>query len=281
MSSPSITPLVYNYDSEEDENFHQESQDRTGYDKNNEGYITQPIQPDISKVVNPLKRKVPLSDYWVNFPGASSSALADVKITISDKVIALWKGNNTENNSIEVSIEDADLHEFGKFLTSQLSFFHPLIQIKSSKVVIENKKKNLANARMVMGSLIMNANYHVHHHKEFLFEFDKNFIRPIQLHQQTIISMVRDIRASLLPKNIPPICRRKIITAPLISTSLWNIPPECEKTLEDMKKYRTQFFRERRQILRSSPRGRRFSRGSFRGSRPLTKKASSSRHTSK
>ena len=110
LSSPSRTPLVYNYDSEEDEIIHQQSQDHTSYDQYDEGYITQPIQPDISKVVNPLKRKVPLSDYWVNFPGASSSALADVKITISDKVIALWKGNNTENNSIEVSIEDADLH---------------------------------------------------------------------------------------------------------------------------------------------------------------------------
>ena len=84
MSSPSRTPLVYNYDSEEDEIIHQQSQDRTSYDQYDEGYITQPIKPEISKVVDPLKRKVPLSKYWVKFPGASSSALAEVQIPISD-----------------------------------------------------------------------------------------------------------------------------------------------------------------------------------------------------
>ena len=159
--------------------FHQQSQDRTGYDKNVEGYITQPIKPEISKVVDPLKRKVPLSDYWVNFPGASSSALADVKVTISDKVIALWKGNNTDNTLIEISIEDADLHEFGKFLTSKLSFYHPLIQVTKPKIAMENKKKILSNARIIMGNLIANANHQVQHYKDFLFDFDKNYIRPI------------------------------------------------------------------------------------------------------
>ena len=83
MSSPSSTPLVYNYDSEEDAKIHLESHDRSKNDQY-EGYITQPIKTEISKVVDPLKRKVPLSKYWVKFPGASSSALADVQIPISD-----------------------------------------------------------------------------------------------------------------------------------------------------------------------------------------------------
>ena len=64
--------------------FYQQSQDRTGYDKNVEGYITQPIKPEISKVVDPLKSKVPLSKYWIKFPSASPSALAEVRIPISD-----------------------------------------------------------------------------------------------------------------------------------------------------------------------------------------------------
>ena len=87
MSSPSITPLVYNYESEEDENDHQDNlQNYSIDDQYAEGYIAQPIKPDISKVIDPLKRKVPLSNYSVNFPGASSSALADVKITRSDNI---------------------------------------------------------------------------------------------------------------------------------------------------------------------------------------------------
>ena len=87
MSSPSITPLVYNYGSENDENNHQDN--LQNYSINNkcaEGYIAQPIKPDISKVVDPLKRKIPLFNSLVNLPGASSSALADVQITISDDI---------------------------------------------------------------------------------------------------------------------------------------------------------------------------------------------------
>ena len=87
MSSPSLTPLVYNYEGENDENNHQDNlQNYSINDQYAEGYIAQPIKPDISKVVDPLKRKIPLSNSWVNFPGASSSALADVQITISDNI---------------------------------------------------------------------------------------------------------------------------------------------------------------------------------------------------
>ena len=282
LSSPSINPLVYNYESEEDENDHEENlQNYSIEDQSAEGYIAQPIKPEISKVVEPLKRKIPLSNYWVNFPGASSSALADVKITISDKVIALWKGHNTDNTLIEITIEDSDLHEFGKFLSSKLSFHHPLISEPKNKMVMDIKKKLLLNARIIMGNLIANANNQVQHHKDFLFDFDKNYIRPIQLQQQSIISMVREIRAYLLPRSLDKLIKSKIISAPLLSTSIWNIPPECEKALEEANRKRNQFFRGRRPNFRFSLRGQRFSRGSFRGSRPLTKKASSSKLTSK
>ena len=259
---------------------HQESHDCSKNDQH-EGYISQPNSPNISKVVEPLKRKAPLSEYWLNYPRASSSAHADVKVTISEKVIALWKGDNTDKTSIEVSIEDADLHEFGKFLSSKLLYYHPLIPFSKATAALETKKKLLSHARIVMGNLITNADYHVSSHKDFFYDFDKHYIRPIQLQHQTIISMVKDIRASLLPKTLQPVCRGKIISAPIKSASIWNIPPECEKALEDLKRNRNRFFRERRTKFRSSPRGRRFSKGSFRGSKPLTKKASSSRPTSK
>ena len=50
-------------------------------------------------------------------------------------------------------------------------------------------------ARLVLNSLIATANEQVQQHEKFLVEFDKNYIRPIQLQQQTIISMVKDYRA--------------------------------------------------------------------------------------
>ena len=178
LSSPSRPPLVYNYESEEDEIIHQESHDLSKNDQH-EGYISQPNSPNISKVVEPLKRKAPLSEYWLNYPRASSSAHADVKVTISEKVIALWKGDNTDKTSIEVSIEDADLHEFGKFLSSKLLYYHPLIPFSKASAALETKKKLLSHARIVMGNLITNADYHVSSHKDFFYDFDKHYIRPI------------------------------------------------------------------------------------------------------
>ena len=99
--------------------------------------------------------------------------------------------------------------------------------------------------------------------------------------QQSIISKVREIKAYLIPPSLDKLSKRKLISAPLISTSIWNIPPESEKALEEANRKRNQIFRGRRPNFRFSLRGQRFSRGSFRGSRPLTRKASSSKLTGK
>ena len=93
-----------------------------------------------------------------------------------------------------------------------------------------------------MGNLIANTNNQVQHHKDFLFNHDKNYIRPIQLQQQSIKSMVKEIRAYLLPRSLDKLIKSKIISAPLLSTSIWNIPPECEKALEEANRKRNQFF---------------------------------------
>ena len=93
-----------------------------------------------------------------------------------------------------------------------------------------------------MGNLIANTNNQVQHHKDFLFNHDKNYIKPIQLQQQSIKSMVKEIRAYLLPRSLDKLIKSKIISAPLLSTSIWNIPPECEKALEEANRKRNQFF---------------------------------------
>ena len=49
--------------------------------------------------------------------------------------------------------------------------------------------------------LVANTNKQVQHHKDFLIDFDKNYIRPIQIMQQNIISMVKDLKAFYLPKR--------------------------------------------------------------------------------
>ena len=158
-------------------------------------FLNPPVKKYWRTFIEPLRRKVPLSTYWKNFPGASTSSQAEVNIKISDKVIALWKGQNSEKPSIEITIEDTDLHEFGKFLSSKLSFYHPLIPEPKTAHVTEYKKKLILMARLVLNSLIATANEQVQQHEKFLVEFDKNYIRLIQLQQQTIISMVKDYRA--------------------------------------------------------------------------------------
>ena len=60
--------------------------------------------------------------------------------------------------------------------------------------------------------------------------------------QQSIISKVREIRAYLIPPSLDKLSKRKLISAPLISTSIWNIPPESEKTLEEANRKRKQNF---------------------------------------
>ena len=80
--------------------------------------------------------------------------------------------------------------------------------------------------KLVIGNLIAYANEQVHQHKDFLVEFDKNYIKPIQLQQQSIFSMVKDFRAYCLPRSLDRLVKNKIITAPLLANSIWNIPPE-------------------------------------------------------
>ena len=143
-----------------------------------------------------------------------------------------------------------------------------MIAEPKDKILSDIKKKLLLNEKLVIGNLIANANEQVHHHKDFLIDFNKNYKRPIQIMQH-------------LPKSLDKLVKHKIITAPLHSKSIWNIPPECEKSLIDSHRKRSQFFRGRISRFGSSYRGNRFSRGLSRGSKSLTKKASSSKFTSK
>ena len=60
--------------------------------------------------------------------------------------------------------------------------------------------------------------------------------------QQSIISKVRELRAYLIPPSLDNLGKRKLISAPLISTSIWNIPPESEKALVETNGKRKQNF---------------------------------------
>ena len=137
--------------------------------------------------------------------------------------------------------------------------------------VTDYKKRLIITGRSVISNLIAHANEHVHRYKDFLVDFNKNYIRLIQLQQQSMFSMVKDFRAYCLPRSLDRLFKNKI-TAPLLSNSIWNIPPDCEKFLFDSNRKRNQFFRGRRPSYRSSYRENRFPKGSSRGSRPLTKK---------
>ena len=202
LLQPLLDSLVYQYENDDVESEQEEdSQNYSINEQFKEYFISQPTSKEISKEVEPLKRKRPLSNYWENFPGASPSAQAEVNIKISDNVIALWKGQNTEKPSIEITIEDSDLNEFGKFISSGISFNHPLIAEPKDKILSDIKKKLLLNEKLVIGNLVANTNKHVQHHKDFLIDFDKNYIRPIQIIQQNIISTVKDFKAFYLPKR--------------------------------------------------------------------------------
>ena len=162
----------------------------------------------------------------------------EVNIKIPKRVMALWKGQNTEKTSIEITLEDTDLHVFGQFLSSRLSFHHSLIPEPQSKVIAEYKKKLIISGRLIMNNLLAHATEQVDHYETFLVDFGKIYIRPIQIQQQSIFSMVKDYRSYCLPRSLDKVVRSKIITAPLLADTIWNIPSECEKALFDSNRKR-------------------------------------------
>ena len=87
-----LDPLVYNYESDLEEN-----ENNSDIQSFNEFWSAEFIPPSTSKEctkeVIPLKRKQPISNYWEKFSGASHSATADVCINVLETIIALWKGN--------------------------------------------------------------------------------------------------------------------------------------------------------------------------------------------
>ena len=93
-----------------------------------------------------------------------------------------------------------------------------------------------------MCNLLAHANEQVNRYNTFLVDFDKNYIRPIQIQQQSIFSMVKDYKSYCLPRSSDKIVRSKILTAPLLADIVWNIPSECEKALIDLNKKWAKFF---------------------------------------
>ena len=130
-------------------------------------------------------------------------------------------------------------------------------------------------------ALFAHATEQVDRYDTFLVDFDKIYRRPIQIQQQFIFSMVKDYRSYCLPRSLDKVVRSRIVTAPLLADTIWNIPSECEKALFDSNRKRGQNFRGRRFNFRSLNREHRFPRNSSRGSKSLTKKASSSKFPSK
>ena len=135
--------------------------------------------------------------------------------------------------------------------------------------------------RLIMNNLLAHATEQVNRYDTFLVDFDKIYRRPIQIQQQFIFSMVKDYRSYCLPRSLDKIVRSKIVTAPLLADTIWNIPSECEKAFFDSNRKRGQNFCGRRFSIRPSNRGHRYPRSSSRGSKPLTKKACSSKFSSK
>ena len=76
----------------------------------------------------------------------------------------------------------------------------------------------LTNDIMAIRDLIANANNQIGNHNDFLIDFEFFFIKLIQALQQNIISIVKDIRAFLLPMSLDRIIKHKIISAQITST---------------------------------------------------------------
>ena len=118
LASPSLESNVSQQEFDEFEDDHMVySPNSSNDDQSSSEFVLHSSSSVVTTLVNPLKRKKPLSSYWENFPGASSSPLAEVNIKISKKVMALWKGQNTEKSSIEITLKNTDLNVFGKFLS--------------------------------------------------------------------------------------------------------------------------------------------------------------------
>ena len=118
LASPSLESIVSHQEIDEfEDDYRVNSPNSSNDDQSTSEFVSHSTSSVITTLVNPLKRKKPLSSYWENFPGASSSPLAEVNIKISKKVMALWKGQNTERSSIEITLEITDLDVFGKFLS--------------------------------------------------------------------------------------------------------------------------------------------------------------------
>ena len=113
LVSPSLDSFVSHHENDEFEDDHGENSQNTSNDnQSTDEFISQSTSSEIATMVKPLKRKKPLSTYWENFPGASSSPQAEVNIKISKKVMALWKGQNTEKSSIKITLENTDQNFF-------------------------------------------------------------------------------------------------------------------------------------------------------------------------
>ena len=66
LSSPSLDSFVYHYDNDEIDNEHGEnSLNNSNDDQSTENFISQTSYNVISILLEPLKRKMPLSNYWV------------------------------------------------------------------------------------------------------------------------------------------------------------------------------------------------------------------------
>ena len=266
-----LDPLVYNYESDSEEN-----ENNSDIQSINEFCSAEFIPPSTSKEctkeVTPLKRKRPISNYWETFPGASHSATADVCINVLETIIALWKGNNLEKPQIQIEIPDKELQEFGILISNKIKTNHPFISDRNKKFILDRKKKQLSNDIIAIGALLLNANEQLLNHQQFFSEFDKYYIRPIQALHDNIINLIKEMRAYLLPKNLDKLSKHKIISAPLCRNTIWNIPPECEKELASIHFKQKTFFRgqSNRRAFRGSRRFGRF----HRGARPLTQKAS-------
>ena len=65
LSLPSLDSFVYHYDNDEIDNEHGEnSLNNSNDDQSTENFISQTSYNVISKLLEPLKRKMPLSNYW-------------------------------------------------------------------------------------------------------------------------------------------------------------------------------------------------------------------------
>ena len=179
------------------------------------------IYSEISKVTSPV------------------SQTGNFSIKVSDHIICLLKGIKKHQGSaqkFDIISRDTDYnnifsHVNSKFAATEVPEDCFRISV-SARPALTNAYKTLAKNQMILKNLILHAEmaqdkFSTKDNKEAQ-ELIKIFIIPIEAQLENIHDCIRRIRSIALPRFIPLSLKRTIISAPIIPSKIWNIPPQIQ-----------------------------------------------------